>query len=320
MTIVDDLRRAGVLGINRRNLQYTLKHNPRRLYPLVDDKLETKRLCQTAGIPVPALLAVARHHFEVRRLLQELEHETSFVLKPAHGAMGNGILVISDREGGKWKRAGGRLVGVGDVRYHAASIISGLYALGGQTDEALVEERLVVHPDLGEIAWDGVPDVRVIVFRGVPVMCMTRLPTRQSGGRANLHQGAVGAGIDLVTGLITSAVVNNTTIVTRHPDSGRNLIGIRIPGFERVVEIAVRATDQTGLGYVGADVVIDAERGPVVLELNARPGLAIQAANNAGLLPRLRAVDERETLSLPLEDRIALGRELAAAPVGGLAA
>lgn len=319
MTLVGDLRRAGVLGINRRNLQFTLKHNPRGLYPLVDDKLASKSLCQAAGIPVPALLAVARHHFELRRLLLELEHETSFVLKPAHGAMGNGILVITGREGAKWERAGGRSIGAGALRYHAASIISGLYALGGQSDVAMVEERLTVHPQLREIVSDGVPDIRVIVFRGVPVMSMTRLPTRRSGGRANLHQGAVGGGIDLISGCITNAVLDSTP-VTAHPDSGRNLIGTRIPGFERAVEIAVRATDQTGLGYVGADVVIDADRGPVVLELNARPGLAIQVANNAGLLPRLRAVEEQETVSLPLEERIALGRELAATPAGSEAA
>ena len=54
------LRRLGVLGINRRNVDYTMAWNQRRLYPLVDDKLTTKRLCQEAGIPVPKRLAVAR--------------------------------------------------------------------------------------------------------------------------------------------------------------------------------------------------------------------------------------------------------------------
>ena len=40
--VLDALRREGILGINGRNARYTLKANPRRLYPLVDDKLRTK--------------------------------------------------------------------------------------------------------------------------------------------------------------------------------------------------------------------------------------------------------------------------------------
>jgi len=49
------LERAGVLGLNARNCNYTLAHNPQRLYPLVDDKLQTKKLAQKASIAVPEL-------------------------------------------------------------------------------------------------------------------------------------------------------------------------------------------------------------------------------------------------------------------------
>jgi alpha-L-glutamate ligase-like protein len=167
-----------------------------------------------------------------------------------------------------------------------------------------------VHPALAEISADGVPDVRVIVHRGIPIMSMTRLPTHRSRGRANLHQGAIGAGVELATGRILHAVLDGTPI-TRHPDTDRAVLGVVVPSFARVLEIAVAATDETGLGYVGADVVVDARKGPVVLELNARPGLAIQAANRAGLLPRLRAVTERVRAEAPLAERIALGIEIA---------
>ena len=121
------LRREGVLGINRRNHEFTLRWNPRRMYPLVDDKLETKRLCEAAGIPIPALIAVARHQGDVRGMVAELAALDEFVLKPAHGAMGNGILVVRGREGARWRRAGGRPLTEEDLRYHAASIISGMY-------------------------------------------------------------------------------------------------------------------------------------------------------------------------------------------------
>lgn len=306
------LRRAGVLGINRRNAGYTLRWNDRRFYPRVDDKLLTKRLCAAAGIPTPKLLAVARHYFELRTLPAHLAEQRSFVLKPAHGTMGNGVLVVAGRDERHLLRADGRRLSVDDFLYHAASILSGLYALGGQPDVAMVEERLEVHPAFEEIACGGVPDVRVIVFRGVPVMAMTRLPTRRSGGRANVHQGAVAAGIDLVSGETVHAALQDRPVQV-HPDTGKALLGRAIPDFDRVLEIAVRATDETQLGYVGADIVVDAQHGPVILELNARPGLAIQLANRAGLLPRLDAVQRKWQAGLPLLERIALGRSIAAA-------
>jgi alpha-L-glutamate ligase-like protein len=315
--MLDGLRRLGILGINRRNISYTTRCNARRHYPLVDDKLATKRLCEKAGIPVPRLLAVARHHFEMRGLLPALGSCDSFVLKPARGAMGNGILVVFGREQKRFLCAGGREVSHDEFLYHASGIISGLYSLAGRMDAAMVEERLQVDVSLADLAPAGVPDIRVIVYRGIPVMAMMRLPTHRSGGRANLHQGAIGAGVDLVTGITNHAVVHSTSI-REHPDSGEELVARKIPCFGRVLEIAVAAADETGLGYLGADVVIDAHQGPMILELNARPGLAIQLANGAGLRPRLETVDERlgppqrnGERHLLVADRVALGQEIA---------
>jgi alpha-L-glutamate ligase-like protein len=308
--ILRELHRRGVLGINRRNAEYTLNLNPRRLYKTVDDKIVTKRLCEAAGIPTPRLLAVAHHHFQLRALGSALEKLTSFVLKPASGAMGNGILAVIAKDGERYLRPGGRSMMMPGLLHHASSIVSGLYSLGGQPDAAMVEERLTVHPALASIVSDGVPDVRVILYRNVPVMAMTRLPTHQSGGRANLHQGAVGAGVDLNTGRIVHAVLENR-FIRNHPDTGEKLLGREIPSFERVLDIAVAAGDETGLGYVGADVVVDANQGPMILELNARPGLAVQMANRAGLLPRLKAIDREAGTARPRGERVVLGREIA---------
>ncbi|MGH0035445.1 MAG: alpha-L-glutamate ligase-like protein [Myxococcota bacterium] len=300
----------GILGINRRNTEYTLRWNPRRFYPRVDDKLLTKELCESAGIPTARLLGVARRMGDLQRLVSSLAEHRSFVLKPAHGAMGNGILVIRSREGDRLQRAGGSWIGIDEFVHHASGILSGLYALGGQPDAAFVEERLEVHPELVTICADGVPDLRVIVFRGVPAMAMTRLPTRRSRGRANLHQGAVGAGVDLASGRTRHAVIGTQT--TRfHPDTGEPVLDRAIPGFAEALEIAVRATDLTGLGYVGADVVVDARHGPLILELNARPGLAIQIANRQGLLGRLQGIERAWQPDMDLATRLELGRRLA---------
>jgi alpha-L-glutamate ligase-like protein len=309
--ILRALRERGVLGINRRNAEYTLRYNARGKYPTVDDKLLTKELCARAGIPTPKLLAVANHHFELRHLREALAGLESFVLKPSRGAMGNGIVVVRGRSADRFRVAGGRQLALDDLAYHAAGIISGLYALAGHSDVALVEERLEVHPAFAEISTEGVPDVRIVVFRGVPAMAMTRLPTRRSGGRANIHQGAVAAGIDLATGTTTHAIQQSVPI-TRHPDTHEPLLGRPIPGFPALLEFAVRAADETGLGYVGADMVVDERQGPVLLEMNARPGLMIQLANRAGLLPRLRAIDRTFAAGRSVAERIELAMAIAA--------
>jgi alpha-L-glutamate ligase-like protein len=307
--LLRQLQARGVLGMNRRNSDFTLRWNRRRFFPRVDDKLLTKQLCEAARIPTPRLLAVARHHWELRNFLPALEDYDEFAIKPARGAMGNGILVIAGRDGDAFLRTGGQAISRSELLYHAASIISGLFALGGQPDAVFAEERLCVHPELREITTEGVPDLRIVVYRGIPVMAMTRLPTHRSRGRANLHQGAVGAGVSLASGAITHSILG-TTPVTHHPDTGQPLVGRKLPAFERALEIAVLATDETELGYVGADVVVDSRYGPVVLELNARPGLSIQIANRAGLRPRLEAADRRWKPGLEPEERIAIGREI----------
>ncbi|MEM9175311.1 MAG: alpha-L-glutamate ligase-like protein [Myxococcota bacterium] len=304
------LRERGVLGINARNIAFTLGENPRHLYPLVDDKLRTKGLCKAAGIAVADVLATADNHAAVEGLADTLEGRSDFVLKPARGAMGNGILVLGEAFEGGWLDAHDRPVKAAELRYHAESVISGLYALGGQPDVAFAEERLFVTEAFDPIVYRGVPDIRVIVYRGVPVMAMTRLPTRRSGGKANLHQGAVGAGIDLESGRTTHAMIG-TRSVQDHPDTGQAIVGFPIPCFDEALATALLATDQTGLGYVGADIVVDRTRGPMILELNARPGLAIQLANRSGLRSRLEAIRTRTAAGLDFEDRLALGRALA---------
>src|SRR5690606_16776504 len=134
------------------------------------------------------------------------------------------------------------------------------------------------------------PDMRLIMFLGVPVMAMLRLPTSKSNGRANLHQGAVGAGVRLSDGKTTSAVLGSRR-VENHPDTGHSVCGLQLPHWERILRIAIRCQHLVGLGYLGVDIVLDRDLGPLILELNARPGLAVQIANMNGLKARIELVE-----------------------------
>jgi alpha-L-glutamate ligase-like protein len=302
------LAEAGVMGVNRRNAEYTLKYNSRNRYPLVDDKLRTKTLALKAGIAVPELYGVIRTEYEARNLAQRVECYPDFVIKPSRGSGGSGILVISGRSKEMYRKVDGVLMNRDEVEYHLFNVISGLYSLGGQPDKALIEYRVKFDPVFEAISYEGVPDIRVIVFLGVPVMCMVRLPTRMSGGKANLHQGAIGAGIDIASGKTLTAVWKDN-IVSEHPDTGNPVSGIKIPNWENLLKIAARCNALTGLGYIGVDLVLDKAKGPLILEMNARPGLNIQIANRAGLLPRLKLVERHNRDLLSIEDRIAFSRK-----------
>ena len=174
---------------------------------------------------------------------------------------------------------------------HITNIIDGSYSLSGVPDIAFFEERLKLLKLFKPYAFKGIPDIRIIVYNKVPVMAMLRLPTRESDGKANLQQGAVGVGMDMASGVTTTAVFRKNTIIEYLPGTRLVLSGIRIPYWKTILSLAVRAQELSGLGFLGADIAIDRDRGPVFLELNARPGLSIQIANLDGLLGRLQRVE-----------------------------
>jgi alpha-L-glutamate ligase-like protein len=285
------LREAGVLGMNSRNAGYIMEHNARSAYPLVDDKVQTKRLAEKFGIPIPKLYYVVEDHGSIARLPGVLANLQEFVVKPARGSGGSGIILIKGRTDAGFVTQSGKVVSEEEFSYHIASILSGIYSLEGKEDMAIIEA--LIHPDpvFSDVTYqEGVPDERIIVYRGVPVMAMVRLPTQASDGKANLHRGAIGAGIDIASGTTLTAV-HKSRIVGKHPDTGSPVSGIRLPHWDEILLMAAKAMEMTGLGYLGADFVLDRERGPVLLELNARPGLGIQMANRSGLLLRLDKVD-----------------------------
>jgi alpha-L-glutamate ligase-like protein len=284
------LKQLGILGMNRRNAACILDHNPRALYPVVDDKLRMHRLCREIGVPTPDIYAVIGSHSELRRLAQTVGDRGDFVVKPNHGSAGRGVLVLTGRDGGAFVRHNGDRLPFEAMRQHVSDILSGMYSLGGRPDQAMLQQRVRLHPIFEAVSYRGIPDIRVIVYRGEPAMAMLRLPTKESNGRANLHQGGIGTGVDLASGFTHHAVQRNR-MVTTHPDTGRPVIGLRVPYWHEVLDMSRRVARAVKLGYVGVDVIVDVDSGPMLLEANARPGLAIQIANGRGLAPRLADID-----------------------------
>ncbi len=286
-----ELREMGVVGINMRNARFLLPNNPRRLYELVDNKLRTKALAEEHGMNVAETYGVVRTPHDANRVDKMLNGNDSFVIKPTRGSGGKGVLVIDGKNKNHFVKPSGTELTPGDLRNHVSNILAGLFSLGGKRDYALIEYRVRPAALLTAMSFQGAPDIRVVMLHGYPVMAMLRASTKESDGRSNLHQGAIGIGIDIATG-ITVRAIHHGKPVTVHPDLGIELIGVQIPEWDTILNMSVTCQEMTGLGYLGVDIMIDETKGPLMIEVNARPGLAIQMANGIGLMKRLEPVVE----------------------------
>jgi alpha-L-glutamate ligase-like protein len=302
------LRSFGIIGMNQRNFGLISRYNPRHLYPLVDDKLKTKLLAQKAGITVPTLLGTVQYQHDVRLLKEILRPHDQFVIKPAKGSGGKGILVITKYDHNLYFKPSGDTLQLGDIERHVSNILSGLHSLGGKPDTVMIESLIQLDPVFSDYSYEGIPDIRIIVFRGYPIMAMLRLTTHASDGKANLHQGAVGVGIDIGSGAALHAVQYGET-VSHHPDTRKTFSELVIPHWDKLLQLAAACYEMTGLGYLGADLVLDRDQGPMIIELNARPGLSIQVANHAGLAPRVAVIETLQTIDPDPHTRAAFSKQ-----------
>ncbi|HOW60628.1 MAG TPA: sugar-transfer associated ATP-grasp domain-containing protein [Candidatus Moranbacteria bacterium] len=299
-----------LLGMNARNLEYIRQYNRKNAKRLADDKIMSKRILKKAGIPVPELIAKIKSVEELDDFNWD-QLPNSFVLKPSRGFGGGGILIVYGKKKNKsdiWIKADGSTITVEDIKSHVLNILDGSFSLSNLPDVAFFEERLALLKLFKPYAYKGVPDIRVIVFNSIPVMAMLRLPTKESKGKANLQQGGIGIGIDLASGITTTAVLGKGKIIDYVPGTRLLLSGIKIPYWKEILLLAVKAQEISGMGYLGADIAIDRERGPVFLEINARPGLSIQIANLSGLRERLERVKGIKIKSA--ERGVRVGRDL----------
>ena len=295
---------SSILGLNARTQLFAYKYNTKRGKNIADSKIQTARVLKDAGVSGPKIY----RKFKTPEDVSEFDWAglpDKFALKPSRGMGGEGIVVVKRRLRNKqslasqspdkqiWLTTNKERVTTEDLKLHTLDILEGAYSMGNVPDVAFIQEYVGRAKAFRRWAYRGTPDIRVIVFNKVPVMAMLRLPTKESGGRANLHQGAVGVGIDIATGITTKAIWHGEQIVFK-PGTERKLRGIKIPGWTQVLETAVNAQIVSGLGYAGVDIVLHPERGPMVLELNAQPGLQIQLANMEGLKKRLERVEDLE--------------------------
>jgi alpha-L-glutamate ligase-like protein len=284
------VKQKDILGINSRSSEY-LRLNKKRARLRADDKLLAKKILRKVKIPHPKLLGKLKNQMEVEKF-DWLKLDGGFVIKPVQGLEGGGILLVKRpaKLAGEWILIGGKKVNTEDLKLHAMDIIEGRFSRNNIPDTVMIEERVEIHRKFKKISSGGAPDVRVIVYNKVPIMAMLRLPTKQSAGKANLHQGAVGLGIDIATGITTYGVHKGKELKLL-PGTQKKVNGITVPEWNKILRMAVETQIASELGYLAVDMLVDPERGPLVLELNDQPGLSIQIANRSGLKRRLNRVE-----------------------------
>lgn len=279
----------GVVGINRRNVELIYANNARHHYRYADDKLLAKASLEAAHVPVPKTLAVCDGLYSVSDTIRTLRDHGSFVIKPSTASGGKGILVLSERGGAsEWLTPSGRMIDLDALKQHLADIVFGVFSTH-MSDVAYAEPLVRPHETLRRLWPDGLCDLRVLTLDAVPFMAMLRIPTRASDGKANLHQGGIGAAVDLATGRVVRALSRGEGI-ERHPESGVELRGLHIPCWGECLDVARAAAKAVPLGYLGVDIVVNEEGRPLVLEVNVRPGLEIQNIHGRSIEDALKEV------------------------------
>ncbi|MEO1261686.1 MAG: sugar-transfer associated ATP-grasp domain-containing protein [Bacteroidota bacterium] len=276
------------MGINRRNVELIYPHNQRKHYHLADDKIVAKEVFEKNKIACAKTYAVIEKIGEIESGWAAVQPYEKIAIKPANGRGGGGIKILQKNKNGTGWVAGGQPISDHQVFKHFADIIMGVYSLGGQ-DRVLVEYCIEPHPFFHEIFPVGVPDFRVILLNDVPVLSMLRVPTNKSDGKANLHQGGLGIGINMQTGRLKKGY-DGQQYHALHPDSKSPIENRIIPLWQETLELSIKTSKAFPLQYVGVDIVLDKMLGPLLMEINVRPGLGIQMVNQIGQQELMRNI------------------------------
>jgi len=290
MNLFEHINNKQVLGINRRNQLYIRPYNSSKAKRIADSKLLCKKIFAKHNIPTSETIKVIYSIEQLNMINWEILPK-SMVIKPNEGTMGNGIIVFWGRKKGKleWIKTNGQIMTVNDIKRHITYILEGRFSMGNKNDVCIIEERVINHELLKQYSYKGIPDIRVIVFNKIPVMAMIRLPTKKSEGKANVHAGAIAVGLDIATGITTTAIVNKKfSLIDYTQDVIEKMVdepylplrGIKIPYWKKILEMAITAQIASGLGYIGVDIALDKTKGPLIFEINARPGLEFRLLIN----------------------------------------
>lgn len=171
--------------------------------------------------------------------------------------------------------------------------------------EGVVEQYVKQHPAMSSLSPSSVNTIRVVTISSNthPVTADGKMldiayaALRIGGSNAlvdNFHSGGMAAGVDLETGeLVTNAADMDGNVYEVHPATGTKIKGFRIPYFAEALEMVKKACEDSGVtGFLGWDIAI-AEDGPMLIEINLRPGVVLLTAPFAAEKKGMKHVMEK---------------------------
>ncbi|MBS8121842.1 tyrosine/phenylalanine carboxypeptidase domain-containing protein [Candidatus Vampirococcus lugosii] len=314
---------SGILGINSRNLQYIKKFNPKKVTRLADNKQKTKNFLKERGIPVPQTYGIISNRSQLYDFDFAKMPSKNFVVKPNKGSKGKGIYIVKyiDELKNQLKnsgenivskknnflksflgfdlkskfdyhyKTGGEIISDDVLRRYLVDILDGRYSITFGQDKILVEEKLNPGINFRKYCRHGLADIRVIVFNLIPVAAMIRVPTAESGGKANIAQGGVGLGVEVGSGKVKSMYFKKEIFTKSFPGEYADIYNKKVPFWNDILMYSSEIQYFVNLGYLALDWVVT-DDGPKLLEINARAGLEVQSASVLKLRNRLEKISD----------------------------
>jgi len=250
----------------------------------LDDKFSFYQVFKKAGLPTIPIIA----EFENGKINKwaadangELP-EADLFAKPADGIRGMGAKLYKYEKDGHYRMDDGHLLSQNELLDHLSE--------ASRETSHLLQKRFFNHPDLSGLSTRALCTVRIVTCRNpggpsTPLISIFRMPTGMNI-TDNMRVNALGSPIDEKTGTLGDAMSMDPAVepVSRHPDTGHVITGVKIPFWPEIIKLALSAHDEfPDFSSIGWDVAVT-EDGPLLVEGNPIWGIeSLQRVHNKPL-------------------------------------
>lgn len=253
-------------------------------HPLIHNKWLSMNYYRSQGIRVPETYGLVHPEFgissnkmplrdsaDIHRWLSD-NGKKNFVLKHIGGGGGKFVLIIDQTTLEKGQL---RFLSNNNNVYNTNEIDSLLQEKCGGLQGFLLEEKLALHPEIIDIAKEGLSSMRIYSLTretGEPIVKLGFLRIgAQKGLTDHPSNGGFLVPCDLGSGRLKKGLLrmgNNNSWITKNPETGVSFEGKEIPDWKEVLDLCCKAAKcSPGLNWVGWDIVLTST-GPVLLEGN----------------------------------------------------
>ncbi len=242
-----------------------------------DDKIVTAAMLQAYDVAQPKLLfsyekeqffnpANARVAAAEINAIIEASQSLKIFLKPSFGSGGKGILVFEKKEG-KYVNSNNEPL---NADFFIRELKGAFY---------FVQQGLVHSAEMSRIYPNSINTFRIVTeYKNGEAKILFAIFRMGQGGKNldNASSGGLYLKVDIDTGMMSDHALSfSRDIYTTHPDTGFTFKGAQLECWEEIKSfVLLTAKKFRKLRYIGWDVAFTNE-GPVVIEINKRPGVGI---------------------------------------------